>query len=281
MIFLAGLMGYGSPAHGAGPRQGRTFVRRWSVGGGGVAGTGLGHHGRVEIGVAGVGVGPSGWSPQVVTPFGPVVLHCGLGDRVAGLPDEVAQPNGQGWTAGWCWPETAQLRLTAAPIAPPLDDHFELLDGYWGVVWSIQALDALESVTVSAVLAALPDDAVGGADSGELLAAVTYETADLTLSIGGHDEEALHGRASHDAPCWGGPLPRRWAPQLWPLWQTPFGVDLHHQHGLVCRLPGLDPGERVDLHVSIAWGARRDDAATWYAVDTTPERILSQTSPAT
>jgi hypothetical protein len=183
--------------------------------------------------------------------------------------------------AGWCWPDTVQLRLTAAPIAPPLDDHFEPLDGYWGVVWTIQAQAELESVTISAVLAALPDDAVGGGDTGELLAAVTYETADLTLSIGGHDEDALHRRASHDAPRWGGPLPRRWAPRLWPLWQTPFGVDLHHQHGLVCRLPGLLPGERVELHVAIAWGPRRDDAATWYAVDTTPERILSQTSPAT
>jgi hypothetical protein len=236
----------------------------------------------VEIGAGGVGVGPSGWSPEVATPFGLVVLHCTLGDRVAGPPHDLVHPKTEGWVARWCWPETAQLRLAAARIVPPLDAHFEPLDGYWGVVWSVQALGALESVTISAILAALPEDAAGGGDTGELLATVTYETADMTLSIGGHDEEALLARASHhDAPQWGGPLPSRWATQLLPLWEAPFGVDLHHQHVLVYRLPGLHPGERVDLHIAIAWGRRRDDAATWYAVDTTPEGILSQTLPAT
>lgn len=210
----------------------------------------------------------------MVTPFGPVVLACALGGREVGVPDEVTDRVAGGWVAR-CRTDVADVRVMAAPVAPPLTDHFGPLDGYWGVVWSIDATIGIGSVSVSAVLRDFPPGVSGGGDCGELLAAVTYENLDTVLSIGTHDEEALDARAGVEAGRWVGPLPSRWRGLLWPQRQSRFAVDVGRRHGVECQLPGLEPGEHVDLHVAIAWGPRRDDAATWYAVDTTPEQILS------
>nr|MDQ3579580.1 hypothetical protein [Actinomycetota bacterium] len=207
--------------------------------------------------------------PPIATPLGPVHLGCVVGRAVAGIPDEVRTLPSGASLAQWLWPGHAVARLVWGRIPPFVVPHLrEFVNECWGAVWSIRALSLVKSLTVSAVLTALPGDARGGPDTGERLAAVTYETADTKLSIGTHDEYALDGRAYAVLPWARPPVPRAWAEpmaawceptaptwdirsgtiKLSPPWEGRASVDVWSQPGIVARLPGLRPGECVDLH---------------------------------
>ena len=118
-------------------------------------------------------------------------------------------------------------------------------------------------------------DRFGGADCGEMLTAVTFDRDGCTLSIGTHDDDAL-ARRILGRNAWGPPLPPEWATDLPEPWEgtTEFGSTVV-EGGVHLSLPGLPAGGRADLHVAVG-SATRDDAATWYAVDTEPARISAQ-----
>ncbi|RZS45217.1 hypothetical protein EV193_1011104 [Herbihabitans rhizosphaerae] len=169
--------------------------------------------------------------------------------------------------------EAPAIELRVAEVDPALGDHLEPIAACWGAVWRITASARTPELRLSATLTALPDGVRGGADTGERLAAVTYENADTRLSIGTHDEEAIRARCGTD-------LPASWAdafPEHEP-WNSEFGVDCGRTTpGLTWRLPPLAAGESCVIHAAVAWGPARDDAATWIAVDTDPTRLLGQT----
>ena len=108
---------------------------------------------------------------------------------------------------------------------------------------------------------------------------MTFDRRGLTLSIGTHDEEALADRILDPRRSWGPALPREWAADLPRPWEgtTEFGSSVL-EGGVRVRGAAWSARRRTaaDLHVAVGWGPQRDDAATWYAVDTEPTRILAE-----
>jgi len=209
------------------------------------------------------------------TQAGPVELSWSVegGDELL-LAD--SQRISRGVVETWRRPGELEVTLTIAHIDPPLSDQWLPLDGCVGAVWTFQALRPHGPIDIEGRYLALDAD-LGGSDCGELLTAVTFEQGGRTLSIGTHDNDALARRALDLPHAFGPALPPEWAPDLPEPWEggSEYGSTVVGA-GVRLRLPRLPAGGRADLHVAVAWGATRDDAATWYAVDTEPTRILTE-----
>lgn len=216
----------------------------------------------------------------VPTPLGPVRLAFAVGARDAPPPARVERLPGGADVATWRLDDGTSVRLRWGAVTPSVPAHLVPTGGCWGAVWSIRAGGGVDRLRISALLTELPDGADGGPDSGEGLAAVTYTSDSVVLSVGTADEEDLHARAGHppDGPRGASWLPPRWRDELKPLWAGAAHVRLDRT-GVVTHLPSLAPGEAVHLHVAVARSDRRrddGDVAPWFAVDTTPEHILAQ-----
>ncbi|WP_370945761.1 hypothetical protein AB5J62_42760 [Amycolatopsis sp. cg5] len=155
----------------------------------------------------------------------------------------------------------AQVKLRVAPIEPDVPADFPPVT-LWAAAWHIVAEEPVPEVTLTAALTGIPEDAVGDIDSGERLEAVTFQTADVAVTLGGPDYELVHAyAASRDY------LPSRWVDEL-----DEFPVEIAEPARLIWRLPGLKPGESVKLAVAVAWGEPSEYSVSSYAVDSAVDR---------
>jgi hypothetical protein len=214
----------------------------------------------------------------LTTPAGPVELTCSVdGHEALTLTGTRALPRGVVET--WGCADRLEVTLVVAHIDPPLSEDWPPLDGYVGAVWSMRARRPCGALTLGARLTAADAPARSGYDGSDQLAAVTHRRDGLVLSVGTHDDDALGRRASRSEHSWGPPLPAEWTTDLPALWSVAgrggFGVAAEGA-GLSWHLPALPAGAQADIHVAVGWGPDRDDAATWYAVDTEPGRVLTE-----
>ncbi|MFD8491936.1 hypothetical protein [Amycolatopsis sp. NPDC059657] len=148
----------------------------------------------------------------------------------------------------------AQVDLRVGPIKPDLPAHFPPVT-LWAAVWQVVAREPVPEVTLTAALTGIPDDAVGDYDTGERLAAFTFETADVAVTLGGPDFESVREDAES-----GEHMPGRWVDEL-----DEFTVEMAEPARLIWRLPGLEPGESVRLAVAVAWAEPSEEYLTTYS----------------
>ena len=120
----------------------------------------------------------------------------------------------------------------------------------------------------------------GGPNSGEWLAAQTWENAEAVVTIGTADGGGLAGQANI------GILPHRWAKLLGDSYggimpDTNTGkIDpvMYLEDGFRLVLPELNAGETCQVQFVAAWAPKTDDgenASPWFAVDLAPEAVLA------
>lgn len=136
-------------------------------------------------------------------------------------------------------------------------------------VFRVLAREPLSEFAVQAELTGMPADAYRGVDTGERLDAVTIETADAVVSVGGPDVELLRSCARlghHVPPYWAGQLPDN-------------AVEIEAPARLIWQLPPVERGDYAELWVSVAWGepgGPGGQPATRLAVDVDPARVLRE-----
>jgi hypothetical protein len=154
-----------------------------------------------------------GLGAVISTPAGPLAVSLQLGNQPRSDPATTELLPGGATRVLWDWPDVARLRMLVGPLAPRAG-RSSLVDALWGVVFSVEARTAVGPLDLSGVFVSPPDDAEGGVDSGERLAAVTVDLPDGVASLGTDDEEALHARTrlrgrAVDMEL---PLPSSWVP---------------------------------------------------------------------
>lgn len=159
------------------------------------------------------------------------------------------------------------VRFSGSPrfgrVVPALPPDFPAVTAT-AAVW--QRTGPTAPLTFFAYVTDVPADAHGGADSGERLDAMTFESPAGLMSFGGPDSELLHAYARE-----GTHLPKRWETVL----SNESHVD-YEPAGLVWRLPDLARGESLTLCVVVAWSEPASAPGTWFAVDMPADQVLQQ-----
>ncbi|QLY32677.1 hypothetical protein [Nocardia huaxiensis] len=204
--------------------------------------------------------------PAVIhTPLGIVEFSVALGpDALSAQPDAVWRLANGAHLHRW-ERRGATVDLLLGPIEVPAWDGGAAVPT-WAAVWQVAAGTGISGLMVAAELTGLPAEADGGADPGECLAAVTADTEQFTVSIGGPDDELLSMQAAD-----GRLLPGDWV-ELLPTADAAgsgeYGVRYQDSLRIAWHLPGLVAPEAVRLCIATAWGPRDDERpAAWFAVD--------------
>jgi hypothetical protein len=157
------------------------------------------------------------------------------------------------------------------PCAPALPEGYPEVTAR-AAVWRLTG--PRPEVTLAARLTDPPPDSGGGADSGQYLEALTFESPTEVMSFGGPDIGGAHGLAER------GHLPPRWT-SLLPEWEGP--ADRYRvatsDTMITWHLPDLLAGESLALPVIVAWGGPAARPATWFAVSANLEQVLRQREP--
>jgi len=164
------------------------------------------------------------------------------------------------------------VSLVVVRLGLPDVESLDQLSGCVGVVWGFRSVTPIEPWRVE-----VRHEGPGcGPDTGQHLEAFTCDYAGHRMTVGTHDDEALLLRVGGSTPLLGAALPAWWQEAWGEPWEGEYGAR-GLDRGIEVRLPGLVAGESALLHFAIAWGPRGSDqnAAAWFATDTTPDRILA------
>ncbi|MCP9620435.1 hypothetical protein FOH10_23260 [Nocardia otitidiscaviarum] len=221
---------------------------------------------------------------DIVTPVGTVLFTTWLGqEAVGGSTSARALPSG---AVAHRWNDPS---ATVDLVTGPVQNHRYINRGpltvaaLWTAIWQIRARSQVPGLELRAELTDIPADAQSSPDCGEHLDAMTIDTATTTLSMGGPDLELLSAQAET-----GRHLPRRWVQHL-PRSSadntSQYFVATSYPARLTWRLPGLEPGEAIELCVAIAWRSRTvplgpNDVDAWLAIDVPIDDALEQLLPA-
>lgn len=208
---------------------------------------------------------------RIETPEGALVTTAMVGSATLAGPQEAVRLVRGGrlfaWDHGDCRLELLRCPVSPAWLAGTLEGS-EALEGCEAAVWRFLARADAACVSLRCVWETLPLAARGGPDSGQFLAAQTWQIGGRRVSLGTEDEASLALRAAE-----GIGLPTRLAPLLGPH------AVAYEPLGLRVSLPKLRAGECGQLRFLVAWSTprRADDAATWFAVGVLSiPRLLAQ-----
>ncbi|RMI34949.1 hypothetical protein [Nocardia stercoris] len=212
--------------------------------------------------------------PGVIpTPLGTVEFSVVVGEDVLpAVPNQLWALAGGAHLYRWIHRGATVDLLLGSVAATPWDGDEAVPT--WAAVWQVSAGSDVPDLVVSAEIVGLPADAAAGPDAGECLAAVSAESDEVLVSIGGPDTELLWLQAED-----GRLLPGDWVEVL-PSDASEiseYGVRYEDPAGIAWHLPGLAAGEAVRLCIGTAWSPRDDDhPAAWYAVDLPLDTAFSQ-----
>lgn len=158
--------------------------------------------------------------------------------------------------------EECHIEFLCSHFPPKLPVGWEVdacLAGIWRIKTSAKRVDFRFSVCLESQIPADPE-------SGERLIAVGFEDPALQLSIGTDDEEALISRATYN----------KWLPSHFKDSLSSYSVR-YAPHGIEVVLPESRRNDLIQIHFITAWIASTqcNPISTWYAVDQSPEYILS------
>lgn len=172
-----------------------------------------------------------------------------------------------GIVATWIFDE-CQIEFLTLNIIPHLPTGMQVshcLSGIWRVkVLKNHPIFNFEC-TLNYMKPNFPDESDVFIESGEGLAAQTWETPVVRLTIGTEDEDYLQQRASD----------QNWLPYRFKDLINPNSIE-YLKNGIKISLPEFRENEVVQIHFSIAWTFR--EIATWFAVDERVGDILKQAS---
>lgn len=203
------------------------------------------------------------------TPFGDIGLAVEVGGKIIGDRADVSCtiPNGSRvlvWTN-----ELLRAELLLGAVAADLPAGMAVSACHLAV-WRLHARVDIPSCRFIATWSAARSPAFGGPDSGQGLAAQSWNNGETTVSLGTADAEWL----ARCGPEW--ELPASWSSLM--SADDPSGVTIeeYRPDGLALDLPGLTAGEGGQIHFFVAWApTRNEDSATWYAVDHNPQRVAA------
>ena len=228
--------------------------------------------------------------PEIITPLGTLTFDAEFDGILLGdlKPSSQYHLEHGGNVLNWTLDDfTAELLLCRPRITLP---EGMAVDDCWAAIWRLRA--AMSRASMSG---GRPEFSCrwepgyqwteGGPHSGEGLDAQTWETDLAEVTVGTTDAEWLAGHAKL------GFLPPRWADLLdfnysgiVPDTDTgKFDPVIYLEDGFRIVLPTLEVGEMCQVQFLVAWaskasGGKAEDVgnySTWYAVDESPEKILS------
>ena len=203
------------------------------------------------------------------TPFGTIDLTVEFSDKIVGhRADESWEiPSGSRvlvWT-NECL--RAELLLGAVDVDLPPG---MAVSGCHAAVWRLRARAEISSCRFIAAWTAHLT-ASGGPDSGEGLAAQSWDDGETTVTLGTADADWLE----RCGPAWK-TFPASWSSLLNVDDPSNVIIEDYLPDGLALDLPELTAGEGGQIHFVVAWAPTwNEDSATWYAVDLSPQRIAA------
>ncbi|MGX1805140.1 hypothetical protein ACWIGI_05450 [Nocardia sp. NPDC055321] len=148
----------------------------------------------------------------------------------------------------------------------------------WSAIWQVHAHRRIESSELSAELMDIPPGTESGPDTGECLEAVTVETEDTMVSIGGPDDESLRALATS-----GRHLPARWRDEIADFRHAApgaYAVRYDDPAKITWRLPSLHTEESFRFCLTVAAApVVFDQPAAWFAVNFGIDAALAQLGP--
>jgi hypothetical protein len=225
--------------------------------------------------------------PVITTPLGTLSLDAEVDGVVIGdlKPSAAYRLECGGYLLRWALDGITAELLLCRP--QPAVSGSMTVDDCWAGMWRVRVSVPAESLKFSCLWEPGYLWTEGNPDSGEGLAAQTWEKSDqenglLRVTVGTVDVGVLTRYAQR------GLLPGRWANLLgWsyggivPDVRT-GEVDpvVYLPEGFRFVFPALAAGEQCQVQFVVAWSsflsaeAAKGDASTWYAVDCSPEAIL-------
>lgn len=204
---------------------------------------------------------------QVETPLG--IVRSFVSINGVELPLEEAKLFGVGFDglgAQWRQPQCHAEAVLLRPVNP-FREMYPVAECR-AFLWRVRLIQPVASLHFSCRLHA-NQLLESGPDSGQFLDAQTWETENIRVTIGTHDDVILSSLAGK-----GDMLPPRYeTPRPWP-WEYLFVAYL--PDGFNVTFTDAEASDEFQIHFAVAWSFDDKEAvATWYAVDTDAERILA------
>lgn len=198
----------------------------------------------------------------VETPLGHVQFNCSFTTQLLSnvQPQTTLLLTPDSVLSSWVFEECniEFLRLSFPPKLP-LGMH---VDYCFAGIWKIKLLTNRMAFKLSCFLDSHTEPSP---EPGERLLAQTFENSSVKLTIGTEDEEALIARAAG----------KNWLPLHFKNSLNPDNVCYRNQ-GLEIVLPESKCHDLIQINFIVAWASKTfDPLSTWYAVDQSPEYILS------
>lgn len=200
---------------------------------------------------------------RVETPLGWMQFNCLFNDKSLSnfKPQAAFLLEPRSTLYSWDF-EECHIEFLCSYFQPKLPVGWEVdncLAGIWRIKTSAKRAHFMFSAYLESQIPADPE-------SGERLIAVGFEDPAFQLSIGTDDEDALISRATYN----------KWLPSHFKDCLSSYSVR-YAPHGLEVILPQSRCDDLIQIHFITAWIAstKCNPISTWYAVDQSPEYILS------
>lgn len=209
--------------------------------------------------------------PVLATPLGDIRFRATVGGTA--LPertDDAHRLSGGAHVFGW---DRGQVRVELLICRPriQLPPGLAMTDCR-AAMWRVSASASTGPLSFACALNTGSRRIHAGPETGECLEAQSWSDGRTRVTAGTADGELLWAQAYA-----GDLLPRRWLTADPRTGGEPgqLGIARYTEDALSVELPGLDAGERCQLHFTVAWGPEDDDAATWFAADCPPGQVLA------
>jgi len=203
---------------------------------------------------------------SVATPIGSVILEVNFNGKQLSKQHGVAQEVSDNcFVYIWDFPDfhIELLKTDIAPSLPPGMYVTHCIAFLWRFITLSQKMDLRFTCRLS------PIGTISGGDieSGEGLASQSWQSENTKLSMGTEDEDYLFQRAENNQG-----LPLRFASEM----QIDPETIEYLRDGIAISLPPILENEAGQVQFVVSWveGKTKDTAATWFAVDISPEKIL-------
>ena len=219
--------------------------------------------------------------PEIITPLGVLIFDAEFDGVVIGdlKPSAAHHLEPDGYLLNWTLDGiVAKLLLCRPQLSLP--EGMSVTD-CWAGMWRLRATTAATSLDERPEFSCRWERGYqwteGEPESGEWLAAQTWEDDTITVTVGTADSGGLAGQAKL------GLQPLRWADLIgWNYGGTTPDTKtgkidpvVYLEDGFQIVLPALNVGETCQVQFVAAWAPKTDDdrgnASPWFAVDLVPE----------
>lgn len=202
---------------------------------------------------------------NIKTPIGTIMFNLEIGQTNLKdiSPYEVYKIHENSYISCW-YTDDVDVELLISPFIPDLPKHLHV-DGCYLGIWRIKFKRENKGCNFHAHWMKGYKWITGGYNGGEDLEGQTWDSENLTVSLGTHDGERLLARS----------ITNDFMPINFESNTDAYNIINHKPNGLVVQLKSIRINEICQMHFVVSWSKKKEnDVSTWYAVDQSNRNLL-------